>query len=171
MASGQSVAIIYQVTPTAANYATMDTRLGGSTPGENVPVWDFDGTTAEYVDFYCQMLSNYSGGGITLQIKFSMTSAINTTGNVVWRAAFRRIADDAEDVDTAQTYDFNSVTATPTTAAGEVKYTSITFTNGADMDSVTAGDMFILRFGRDPVNVADTVSTDAELHYIVITET
>ena len=168
MASGQSVAIIYQVTPTSANYATMDTRLGGSTPGENVPVWDFDGATAEYLDFYGQMLSNYSGGGITLQLKFSLTT---TTGAVVWRAAFRRVADDAEDIDVSQTYDFNTVTASAANVAGEVKYTSITFTDGADMDSVVAGDMFILRVGRDPVNAGDTITSDAELHYIVVTET
>ena len=169
MASGQSVAIIYQITPPGANYATLDTRAGGSTPAENVPVYDFDASTAEYLDYYCQMMSNYSGGGITLQIKWSATSA--TSGDCIWRAAFRRIADNAEDVDTSKSYDYNSITVAPANVSGEVKYDTITFTSGADMDSVTAGDMFILRIGRDAANGNDDMAGDAELHYIVVTET
>lgn len=169
MASGQVVGLIYQNTPPGANYATLDTRPGASTPAENVPVYDFDAATAEYMDFYGQMLSNYAGGGITIQIKWSATTAIS--GNCIWGAAFRRVADDAEDVDVAQTYDYNYLTTTPANVSGEVKYSTITFTNGVDMDSVTAGDMFILRIVRDAANASDTMTGDAELHYVVVTET
>lgn len=115
------------------------------------------------------MTTAYTNGGITIQIKWS--SVDQTTGNVKWNAAFRRVADDAEDLDVAQTYDFNTVTATTTNVAGEVDYTTITFTNGADMDSVVAGDMFIVRLQREGANAADTMTNDAQLHYIVIQET
>jgi hypothetical protein len=169
MASGQVVALIYQVTPPATNYATPSRRAGGSSPSENVPVWLFDAGTTESLDFYCQMTSAYAGGGITVQIKWS--SVDQTSNAVKWNAAFRRLNDDAVDIDTSKTYDFNTVTATTATVAGEVDYTSITFTNGADMDSVAAGDMFILRVQRDGGNAADNMTNDAQLHYIVIQET
>lgn len=170
MASGQVVALIYQVTPPATLYATPSRRAGGSTPSENVPVWLFDGTTQiEYLDFYGQMTGAYAGGGITVQIKWSAIAA--TSGSVRWEGAFRRVADDAEDLDTSQTYDYNGVTATTATVAGEVDYTTITFTNGADMDSVTAGDMFIFRLRRVYNDAGDNIGDDVQLHYIVIQET
>lgn len=169
MASGQVVGLIYQIVPPASGYATPSRRAGGSSPAENIPVWLFDASTAESLDFYGQMTGAYSNGGITIQIKWS--SVDQTTGNVKWNAAFRRVADDAEDLDVSQAYDFNTVTATTTNVAGEVDYTTITFTNGADMDSVVAGDMFIVRLQRDANNAADTMTNDAQLHYIVIQET
>lgn len=169
MASGQVVGLIYQIVPPASGYATPSRRAGGSNPAENIPVWLFDASTVESLDFYAQMTGAYSNGGITIQIKWS--SVDQTTGNVKWNAAFRRVADDAEDLDVSQTYDFNTVTATTTNVAGEVDYTTITFTNGADMDSVVAGDMFIVRLQRDANNAADTMTNDAQLHYIVIQET
>ena len=169
MASGQVVGLIYQVIPPAATYATPSRRAGGSTPAENFPVWLFDPGTAEHLDFYGQMTGAYSGGGITVQIKWSADA---TSGNCEWQAAFRRVADDAEDVDVSHTYDFNSLIVTPASVAGEVKYSAITFTNGADMDSVVAGDMFVLRIKRDAADVTnDTMTGDAQLHYIVIQET
>jgi hypothetical protein len=169
MASGQVVGLIYQIVPPASGYATPSRRAGGSSPVENIPVWLFDASTTESLDFYGQMTGAYSNGGITIQIKWS--SVDQTTGNVKWNAAFRRVADDAEDLDVSQTYDFNTVTATTTNVPGEVDYTTITFTNGADMDSVVAGDMFIVRLQRDANNAADTMTNDAQLHYIVIQET
>lgn len=169
MASNQTVGFYYQVVPPATAYATPSRRAGGSTPNENVPVWLFDAGTAENLDFYGQMSNSYGGGGITVQIKWS--SVDQTSGNCVWKAAFRRVADDAEDLDVSQTYDFNSTTATTANVAGEVKYSTITFTNGADMDSVVAGDMFILRIQRDAANASDTLTNDAQLHYVMIQET
>src|SRR5688500_11882892 len=85
--------------------ATHDTRTGGSTPAESVPVFDFDDTAAEYMDFY-GLLRGYAGGGLTLDIAWAATSA--TTNAVLWGAAIRRVADDAEDIDTSHTYDFNN---------------------------------------------------------------
>lgn len=170
MASGQVVGFIYQTVPPATVYATPGRRAGGSSPNENIPVWFFDGTVqTEYLDFYGQMTSSYGGGGITLQIKWSATSV--TSGSARWEAAFRRVADDAEDLDVSQSYDYNSVTSTTTNVAGEVKYATITFTDGADMDNVVANDMFILRVRRVFDDVADTIAEDCQLHYVVIQET
>ncbi len=169
MASGDVVGVILAVSPPATAYATPDARAGGSTPAESFPVWDFDDTTAEHLDLHGILSANYAGGGLTVRLRWMATSAIS--GNVMWQAAFRRIADDAEDIDTAQTYDFNSTTVTTATASGEFDYATITFTSGADMDSLAAGDSFVLRIRRNAADAADTMSGDAELAGLVVEET
>jgi hypothetical protein len=169
MASNDIVGIIYAVVPTATTYATPDARAGGSTPAESFPIWDFDDTTAEHLDYHCVLAPTYGGGGLTIRIYWSATSA--TSNAVVWNAAIRRIADDAEDIDTSHSYDYNAVTATTASASGEVDYCEITFTSGADMDSLTAGEQFVLRIRRDASNGSDNMTGDAELHHVTIRET
>lgn len=170
MASGNVVGLIYDVVPPATSYATPDTRAGGSSPSEAVPVYDFDDTTAEYLDLYCVMSPNYSNGGLTLKLPWTATSA--TSGAVVWRAAIRRLQYDSEDVDTSQTYDFNQASAdTTASSSGAPSEATITFTDGADMDNVAAGEPFILRIGRLPTDSGDTMTGDAELWTFIIKET
>lgn len=162
----------YMATPPGTIYAVPDTITGTSTPAETIPVLAFDDTVQEYTDFYCVMPAHYAGTtGITVTI---MWSAVEASPDVVeWTAALRRVADDAEDLDTtAHTYAYNVVIATAPSAVGEVAYDDITFTDGADMDSVTAGDYFILRVSRDPTPASGTdVTGDAYIHMIYITET
>lgn len=149
--------------PPATSYATPDSRAGGSTPAENWPVWDFDDTSIEYMDFRCR-LEGYQGGGLTFTLPWSATSA--TSGAVVWGAAIRRIQDDAEDIDASHSYDFNDAAAdTAASASGELSYPTITFTDGADMDSLADGEEFMLRIRRDPTNGSDNMVGDAELNY------
>lgn len=162
MASGDVVGLIGRIVPPATSYATPDSRAGGSSPAESFPVWDFDDTTPEYLDFQCDLSPKYAGGGLTIVLPWSATSA--TTNAVVWRAAIRRIADDAEDVDTSHTYDYNQASAdTAPSASGETSMPTITFTDGADMDSLAAGEPFVLRVGRLPTDAGDTMTGDAEL--------
>jgi hypothetical protein len=122
------------------------------------------------MNFSGTMPPNYTGGGVTLHIKHG---AADVASDVVeWQAAFRRIADDAEDIETSQTYDFNIVVATVPSAVGEVAYDVITFTSGSDMDNVVAGDRFGLRVTRDTTPSSGTDATgDAYLHSIEIKET
>ena len=173
MASGDTLAVFFPQDgePPATIYATLDTITGTSSPAEAIAVLDFDDTTQEYMDFSGILPSNYDGGGITMAVIFSAAEA--ATDVVAWQAAFRRIADDAEDLDTtAHTYDFNEVVATAPSAVGEVAYDNITFTNGADMDSVAANEHFRLRITRDPTPSSGTdVTGDASLHAIIVTET
>lgn len=168
MASGDIVGLIHSTSYPGSNPATPDIRAGGSTPAEAFPVYDFDAGTVEYLDFIA-VLSGYGGGGLTVSIKWAASSA--TSGNVVWQAAIRRIQDDAEDIDTAHTYDFNSVTAGAPTASGELSYDDITFTSGADMDSLANGEQFILRLSRNASSGSDTMAGDAEFVSVIIKET
>lgn len=154
--------------PAATNGAVHAVRVGGSTNNEGVPVLAFDSGTDEFVDFFGVMPSNYVGGGVTIVL---MWASSVTSNAVVWSAAFRRVADDAEDVDTSHSYDFNSVTATTASAAGEWDYATITFTDGADMDSLAAGEAFVLRVSRDANNGSDNMTGDALLTMVNGTET
>lgn len=167
MASGQVVGQILGILQPNANFATFDTRLGGSTPAEVVDVYDFDAGAIEYLDFKV-LLSGYAGGGLTMVLPWSASSA--TSGATVWGAAVRRIADDAEDIDVSQTYDFNAVTDTAASASGELSYPTITFTDGADMDSWANGELAIVRIRRDATNGSDDMAGDAELWGLIIKE-
>lgn len=172
MASGDTLLEfpVIQGTPTATLAATFEPRTGGSTPAESFYVADFDAATDEYLDFHGLIMpQHYSGGGVTVRLIWGASSA--TSNNCIWRAAFRSIEDDAEDVDGAHSYDFNSVTDAAPSASGEFTAAAITFTDGADMDNVGAGDVFTLRVTRDADNGSDNMTGDAELKAIEIRET
>jgi hypothetical protein len=167
MASGAVVGQILDIMYPGANFAQLTVRTGGSTPAERVPIHAFDAATIEYLDFKV-MLRGYGGGGLTIDLPWSAASA--TSGATRWEIAIRRIADDAEDIDTSQTYDFNSVDDTAASASGELSYPVITFTDGADMDSWANGEIAIVRVRRNASHANDTMTGDAELWGIVIRE-
>ena len=160
MASGAPVVQILEVMPPGASACALGYRAGGSTPAEAVPVYLFDASAIEYLDFKA-VLRGYGGGGLTFYLPWSATSA--TSGATRWGIAIRRMQDDAEDVDTAQTYDFNEVDDTAATASGELSYPTITFADGADMDSWAEGEVAIVRVRRNASHANDTMTGDAEL--------
>ena len=160
MASGDAVVQVLAVMPPGTTAATLDVRPGGSTPAENVIVYDFDAASDEYMDFLCK-LEGYAGGGLTFTIPWSASSA--TTGQVRWEIAIRRINDDAEDIDAAHTYDYNGASDTCASASGELSYPTITFTDGTDMDSWAEGELAIVRVHRDYDHADDAMTGDAEL--------
>jgi hypothetical protein len=168
MASGDLVINVKQIMPPATSYATMDIRPGGSTPAENNPVYDFDASASEYLDFLC-LLDGYDGGGLTITLPWSASSA--TTGDVRWEAAIRRYNYDGEDVDPSHSYDFNGVTDTAPGTSGHITNPTITFTDGADMDSWADGELAIVRVYRDHDHADDDMAGDAELWGIVGKET
>jgi hypothetical protein len=168
MASGDVVGIILDELPLSNNQATLDVRAGGSTPPEMITVYDFDAASSRYLDYKCQ-LQGYDSGGLTVHIRWMASSA--TSGVCRWGVAIRRIADDAEDVDVSHTYDFNYTEPTTASASGEVDYATVTFTDGADMDSLADGENFILRITRDGGHANDTMTGDAELFGVMVLET
>lgn len=156
--------------PPATLFATLDTRPGGSTPAENWSVLDYDDSTIEYMDWKIKMPDNYNSGGITMVINWLATSA--TTGNVVWAAAVRRIQVGTTDLDTSLSYDYNQASATACSGTnGVTSQTTITFTNGSDMDSWAAGEYANIRVRRVASDGGDTMTGDAELLGVSIKET
>lgn len=155
MASGDFVGILLWPEPPSSNYATVDTRNLHT-------VWDYDDTTDEEMVWKGFLLSNYDGGGLTVNILWAATSA--TSGNGVWQVAIERINDDAVDIDSDSFSDFNSsgAVAVPT-STGELSYDTVTFTNGADMDSLAAGEAFRIKVRRDADNTSATDSATGDL--------
>lgn len=148
--------------PPASNFATLDTR-------NSVPVLDFDAGTDESAVFGGVLPNNYAGGGLTVTLVWMATSA--TTGDVVWNADIERHQDDAFDIDSDGFAGANSATGTTASASGEQQYTDITFTDGADMDSLGAGESFRLKITRDADNGSDNMAGDAELLRVIVKET
>lgn len=163
MASGDTLLIFKpnSAKQPSSNFATRDERNSHS-------VLDFDDTTNESAIFEGVMPQAYAGGGVTVYLHYAMTSA--TTGDVDWDAAFERIGDQQLDIDADSFAAVNSVdnTTVPGTS-GSVDIVSIAFTNGADMDSVAAGEAFRLQITRDAAS--DTATGDAELLAVEIRET
>lgn len=148
--------------PPLSNPATPDRR--GSHP-----VLDFDATTNESTVFSDVMPSNYAGTtGVTVYIHYAMSSAEADT--VDWDVAFERIGDQQQDLDSDGFAAVNSVdnTTVPGTS-GLVDIVNVTFTDGADMDSVAVGEGFRLKVTRDATS--DDAAGDAELRFVEIRET
>ena len=165
MAAGDTLLILgpYHNEPPATNYATLDLR--------NLhPVLDFDVTTEEFAVFTTVMPRNYAGGGLTVYIHYAMTGAV--ADDVIWQAAFERIGDQQQDIDSdgfAAAQSSGAVTVPDT--SGLVDICTVAFTDGAQMDSVAVGESFRIKINRDADNVADTATGDAELVVIEIRET
>lgn len=163
MASGNTLCVFtaLQNEPPASNYATFDTRNGH-------PVLDFDTTTQEAAIFTGVLPRHYGGGGITVYLHYAMTSA--TTGTCGWDVAFERIGNGSQDIDsdgfaTAQTVTAVTVDGT----SGNVDIVNVAITDGANIDSIAAGEAFRLRVRRDVAN--DTAAGDAELIAVELKET
>ena len=162
MASGQTLLIFtpLQNEPPSSNPASLDTR-------NQHPVLDFDGSTNESAVFSSVMPRNYSGNGVVVYIHYAMSSA--ESGDIDWDAAFERIGDQQQDMDSDGFAAANSVdnTTVPGTS-GLVDVVGISFTDGADMDSIAAGEGLRLKITRDAGN--DTATGDAELRFVEIKE-
>jgi hypothetical protein len=164
MASGNTLVVVLaldNIPPTAA-YASIDTRNGH-------PVLDFDAATDENAIFAGILPRHYAGGGLTVSLRWAATTA--TSGNVVWNVAIERLADEAQDIDSDGFATAQAVTATAPATSGMVQYTDVTFTNGAQMDSLAAGESFRVKVTRDADNGSDTMTSDAELIGLEIRET
>ncbi len=158
--------------PPDADYATLGTILTASAdePDDVIPVLKFDpGATQEYAGFSAVMPEHYAGGGLTLTLMWASDAG---TGNVKWDAAFKSFTVDVDDVDSKQYAAIQTATEATASAAGEIQYTDITFTDGAQMDSVAKNEYFRLTITRDSADAGDTMdSNDAELIAVYLTET
>jgi hypothetical protein len=163
MASGDTLAVFGPLNnePPAAAYATLDTRNA-------FPCLDFDGTTDEEAVFMGVMPSNYAGGGVTVKVHVTFTTATSGTANI--EAHWER---GNTDIDADSFAAMQDASAVPNGTSGIETVASITFTNGAQMDSVVAGDRFRLKIRRDAdgTNGTDDVTTDMELLAVVVVET
>lgn len=162
MASGDTL-LIFQAqhaTFPTSNFATFDVR-------NNHVCLDFDASTNETAYFGAVLPQRYSGSGLDVLIHYAMTSA--TSGDVDFDAAFERIGDGQQDIDSDGFASANSTdnTTVPATS-GHVDIVTISFSDGADMDSLAAGEAFRLSITRDAAS--DTATGDVELIAVEIRE-
>ena len=164
MASGDTLAVFSPSAnePPATAFATLDTRNAHT-------VLDFDTTTQEAAIFKGVMPRHYSGGGITVYVHASLTSAV--TGTLGWGVTFERVSDSIQDIDADGFATEQIITAATVPAtSGFVSILNVAITAGAaGTDSVAAGDGYRLRIQRDVAN--DTAAGDAELWAVEVKET
>lgn len=136
----------------------------------NHMVLGFDDTTDETVYFEGIMPRHYAGGGVTISLAWLAATA--TSAAVMWETGFERHDDDVTDLDADSFATNNFASSTAASASGETQYVDIAHTNGAQMDSVAAGEHFRLRVTRDAngTNGTDGMAGDAQLLSIEIRE-
>jgi hypothetical protein len=146
--------------PPSSNYATLDLR-------NQRAVLDFDTSTQEAAIFTSVLPNDYGGGGITVDVFFSATSA--TSGTIGWDVAVERIDASSLDIDSDSFATAATVTAvTVPGTSGQILKSSVNIANGSAMDSLAAGELFRLRIRRDVAN--DTATGDAELLAVSVRE-
>mgnify|MGYP001608608405 FL=1 len=166
MASGDTLVVFTPLhnEPPATIFATLDTRNAHL-------VLDFDGAADEEAVFTGILPRHYAGGGLTVYLHVMFTSAI--TGSAFWQAAIERMDDGTLDLDADSFAAFQGAAGNPNATSGVMTLVTITFTAGAQMDSLAVGEAFRLKVRRDADGTAgtDDVTTDAELVAIEIKET
>jgi hypothetical protein len=165
MASGDTLCIwsAQHGVPPASNMATLDTR-------NNHPVLDFDATTAETIYFEDLLSTSYSNGGVTVDVYWMASTA--TTGAVVWSGAWERMQEGGADMDAdGFASEQNAAAVTTNGTSGIINKSTMTFTNGAQMDSTVAGNPFRFQLQREPADGSDTMAGDAELVRVHVKET
>lgn len=163
MASGQTLIVFTPQNnqPPSSAYATPDVRNG-------VLVLDFDASSDESAVFVGVLPRNYAGGGLTATIHAMLSSA--TSGSVRWQAQIERMNTD-EDSDSFATAQSAAQTASGT--SGIITTAAITFSSGANMDSLAVGEPFRLKVTRDADGTSgtDDATGDAELVAVELKET
>lgn len=162
MASGNTLVTCMPLgyEPTATNYAQIGLE-------NQHPTLDFDPTTQESAVWSAIMPQTYSAAtGITVKLWWTTQA---TSGNVQFLGAFERM-DAATDID-ADSFAATQSTGTTTVpgTGGDPQVQTITFTAGAQVDAVVAGDVFRFKLQRDPAT--DTCANDVQLLAVEIRET
>jgi len=168
MASGDSLLTFEAargIPPNSTAAATRDRR-----GDDGHFVYSFNASTDSSLDFTDVMPRQYAGTtGVTLVIIYMMASA--TTGGVALDGQFELHDEAGHDMDNSGFAAVNTVTDTVPGTAGQLGYVELTFTDGADMDSVAAGDHFRFRITRDPDHASDTASGALQCVSIEMRET
>lgn len=167
MATGQTMCVFgpNDNEPPNANFATLDTR-------NFHPCLDFDAATDEEAVFTGVLPANYAGGGLTVELWWGASTAIS--GSVRWQADIERMNSGGPDLDADSfTGTFQSAGGTANGTSGILTSTTIAFTSGAQMDSLTAGEPFRLKIRRDADGTSgtDDATGDAELFAVLVKET
>lgn len=134
------------------------------------PVLLYDASTDEAAAWTGVLPATYAGGGLTVDLVWGSATGA-TTGNCIWLVAIESTTPDADSMNTDNFGADNTVTDAAPTSANTSVTAQVTFTDGADMGSLAAGEMYRIRVTRDADNVSDTLAGDAELYAVYVRET
>ena len=167
MATGDTLCVFFPTDgeePGAGTAPTLDVVNG-------TVVLEFDTTTEEQIDFAGFMPRVYDGGGVTITVGWMADTA--TSGSVGWEIAMSRVQAETTNLGSDSYGSFQSASDVAPGTAGIVAYHSDAMSDGAQMDSVAAGEYFRLRLRRDADGsaVTDDMAGDAQLVFIEIKET
>lgn len=168
MASGTTLAVLMPQhnEPPAASYATLNTR-SSTNP---ILVLEFDASAEEAAVFRGVLASAYAGGGLSVDLYWAAASA--TTGGVVWGGAIERNTSGGSDIDSDSfATEQNAAGVTTNGTSGILNKSTITFSSGANMDSLAAGEPFRLKVARKVADGSDTMTGDAQLFAVHVKET
>lgn len=163
MASGNTLAVFTPLhnQPPASNFATLGLRNAHPTLG-------FDPTTEQSALFGGLLPRAYAGGGITVSVHWMAASA--TSADTKWGVSFERHQEAADDLDSDSFASEQTATSTAPGTSGQVRVTTIAFTNGAQIDSLAVGESFRLKVSRKAADAADTMAGSAELIRVELRE-
>lgn len=154
----------YQNEPPSSSFATLDTRNAH-------PVLNFDGTADEEAVFSSILDRKYAGGGLTVNLWVGAASA--TSGTMRWQVAIERIDASSLDIDADSFTSFQSNGVTAPGTSGQFLVCAVTFSNGAQMDSLAVGEPYRLKVRRDADGTSgtDDIASDCQLRAIEVRET
>lgn len=112
-----------------------------------VPVLLFDSSTDQTEYWLCWMPEDYGSGGMTWEVLWTFDGT--STNNFGAEIGIARLQDGTTDLDSANFAANNTASFAHNGTAGVVNQDTITFTDGADMDSVAAGEFFLVRLVRN----------------------
>lgn len=138
-----------------------------STARNDHRVLAFDDSSVESAIFEGVIPQGYSGED--LEILIHWVAATATADDVVWGGEWERDNAAGHDIDANSFAAQRTQTATAPGTAGQVKVTTITFTQ-AQADGVVAGDAFRLRLQRVATDGGDDMAGDAQVLRLSIRE-
>ena len=148
--------------PPSTGAATPDVRNGH-------PVLDFDRSVAEAAVFTGFMPWYYDGGGVTAYAVASFTSDTNNAHTAQLEVSLERIGDGQQDLDADGFAAAKDLTLTVPSTCGNTDVGSVSFSDGAEMDNLAAGEMFRVKVRCDTLG-SDFIG-DLELLRLVLRET
>jgi len=137
---------------------------------EGIVVALFDDSTDESLIFQGSMPPAYGGSGVRYYPIFAHPA---TSGNIVWSLAWEKV-DNGNSLLTTAGGNFASAVsftvAVPSTSGHICSAYYGLVADGAEMDSVGAGEVFRVKLTRDANNSNDTASGDAQLIGLLLEE-
>lgn len=168
----EEVDITVDSTATGTGEVAINLSVASGTTGSGDrnghPYAAFDDTVSQELIYTGVLSSTYGGGGLTLTLYWVAASA--TSGSVGWTAAIERDDEAGIDIDSDSFAAAQTTTATAPGTSGQIDYAVITFTDGAQMDGLLAGEAFRLKITRD-TGIGGNMTGDAQLLLIYVRET